>query len=148
MMEDKVVALSMLVKKENEDCHDHFAKNEDSFERHLKDREEIQRLRDRLKELERDIHIMELKLLWNSKVKSLELLQSRKTYYCSNCKAKGDDSGSSENFYAKALADKLGNQSGGEKKSTRAQVESLAKDRGLKVDFVFMKPPGFVYRIG
>ena len=42
----------------------------------------------------------------------------------------------------------LSNQSGGEKKSTRAQVESLAKDRGLKMDFVFVKPPGFVYRIG
>ena len=40
------------------------------------------------------------------------------------------------------------NHSGIEKKSTRAQVESLAKDRGLKMDFVFTKPPDFVYRIG
>ena len=40
------------------------------------------------------------------------------------------------------------NHSGNEKKSTRAQVESLAKDRGLKMDFVFTKPPDFVYRIG
>ena len=84
-MEDEVVTLSEFVESENVDCQDHFVANEDSLERHLKDGEEIQRLRDRVKELERDIYIMELKL----KVKSLELLQSRKTYYCSNCKEKG-----------------------------------------------------------
>ena len=92
MMEDEVVTLSEFVEGENVDCQDHFVKNEDSLERHLKDGEEIQRLRDRVEELEiekvqSEIDIMELE----QQVKSLESLQSRKTDHCSNCKEKGDN---------------------------------------------------------
>ena len=34
------------------------------------------------------------------------------------------------------------------KKSLRKQMEELATARGLKLDLVFVKPPGYEYNIG
>ena len=40
------------------------------------------------------------------------------------------------------------NASDPSKKSVRAQVESLAAERGLETEFTFVQPSGYVYQIG
>ena len=40
------------------------------------------------------------------------------------------------------------NQSDMGKRSVKQQVESLVQERGMKVEYEFISPPGFQYNIG